>query len=105
MSVQLELMMKEAKPENRFKMRIGVNSGRVVAGNVGSPMRMDYTVIGDPVNVASRLVSMAEPNKIYIGEVTYKSIKDKFKTRKIGLKKVKGKRNQILVCEIINQNQ
>ena len=105
MQTELELMMKEAAPENRFKMRIGVNSGRVVAGNVGSPMRMDYTVIGDPVNVASRLVSMAEPNKIYIGEVTYKSIKDKFKTRKIGLKKVKGKRNQILVCEIINQNQ
>jgi adenylate cyclase len=62
---------------------------------------MDYTVIGDPVNTASRLESIAEPNQILIGEETYRQVKDKFKIRKIGAKKVKGKTADIMVYEIV----
>ena len=94
------MMAKKEHYGKRFDIRIGINTGRVVAGNIGSPKRMDYTVIGDPVNIASRLESIAEPNQILIGEETYRSVKRKFQIKRIGPKKVKGKRAEIMVYEV-----
>ena len=94
------LKAEQGGKKGMFDIRIGINTGRVVAGNIGSPRRMDYTVIGDPVNIASRLESIAKPNQILIGEETYEAVKDKFEIRKIGPKKVKGRSAEIMVYEV-----
>lgn len=98
---QLTSMMKNTKRESRFDIRIGLNTGRVVAGNIGSPKRMEYTVIGDPVNIASRLESIAKPNQILIGEETSNLVRGKFKIRQIGTRKIKGKSIEIMVYEVL----
>lgn len=97
---ELAEMMAGAEKEKQFNVRIGINTGRVVAGNIGSPKRMDYTVIGDPVNIASRLESIAQPNQILIGEETYRQVKGKFNIAKVGAKRVKGKTSEIMVYEV-----
>ena len=74
-----------------FQVGIGVNSGNVFAGYIGSPDRMDYTVIGDNVNIASRLCSVALAGQIIIGEETYDLVKDQFKTESAGSPVLKGK--------------
>jgi adenylate cyclase len=103
MKEALLTMMDEEKAMKQFQMRIGINTGRVVAGNIGSPKRMDYTVIGDPVNIASRLESIAGPNQILIGEETYKHIGDSFKIEEVGLRQVRGKSSEVMVYEVTGQ--
>ncbi len=101
MRQELTVMMQDTDPEKRFDVRIGINTGRVVAGNIGSPKRMDYTVIGDSVNIASRLESGSQPNQICIGEETYRHVKGKFKIREVGKKKLRGRSEAIIVYEVL----
>lgn len=59
-----------------LEVRIGINSGEMVAGNIGSQSRMEYTVIGDNVNVASRIESNGKEGRVIVSEATYSRIKD-----------------------------
>jgi len=86
-----------------IQVGVGVNSGVVVAGNLGSEKRMEYTVIGDNVNVASRLTSLAKSGEILISEQTYELIEDKnsFKTEKRRKALVKGRKMKIAIFNVL----
>jgi len=76
-----QLMRKwEKEGRTTFRVRIGINTGEVIAGNIGSQDRMDYTVIGDTVNVASRMVDQAAPNEVVVSGSTYFNCKNYFHT-------------------------
>jgi adenylate cyclase len=86
-----------------FKTRFGVNSGVAIVGNIGTPERMNYTLIGDMVNAAARI---QVKNKDYgtlilLGEATQKQLGERFVTRPVDCVEVKGKREKIALFELM----
>jgi len=79
---------------------IGINAGEAVVGNIGSEKRVDYTAIGDAVNIASRLCSVAKGGQVIISEQTYHKVKDKIIAKKIGEVKLKGKEKLVVIYEV-----
>ncbi|MBF9254929.1 response regulator [Pontibacter sp. 172403-2] len=95
----------ETLPDNsvfRPEVSIGINSGEVISGNIGSASlrRLDYTVIGDTVNVAQRLQSIAQPGQIVVTHKAYEQIKESFCCAEIGEVKLKNKTAPIIVYEV-----
>lgn len=84
-----------------FITGIGISSGEVVVGNVGSPQHMDYTAIGDKVNIASRLQSIAKGEQILVSRSIYDATKHLFEFKEIGSIHVKGKKEAIEVFEVV----
>jgi adenylate cyclase len=85
-----------------IRVGIGVNLGEVVAGTVGTEDRMEYTVIGDSVNLAARLESNAKPGRILISQHTYERVQDLVKAMPLGSLKVKGKEEEVEVYEVVS---
>jgi adenylate cyclase len=90
-----------AHPERAFNVRCAVNTGTAVAGNVGTPTRMEYTVLGDTVNVAARLSKFPPVNSIVIGGRTWELVKGEFQARDLGESVVKGKEKSLRVYEVV----
>ena len=86
------------------KVSIGINSGEVVSGNIGSASlkRLDYTVIGDVVNTAQRLKTVAEANQIVFTEKLYNKLKESFQCRKLGEKILKNKADAVVIYEVLD---
>ena len=87
----------------RPKVSIGIHSGEMVSGNIGSATlkRLDYTVIGDVVNTAQRLQSMAHAGQILIDENAYEKVKEFFVCKIVGPLNLKHKQNTITAYEVV----
>jgi adenylate cyclase len=86
------------------KVSIGINSGELISGNIGSAnlRRLDYTVIGDVVNTAQRLQSNAKAGQIVISEKAYEQIKESFRCERIGEVTLKNKTNPVTIYEVLD---
>ena len=88
----------ERKEGPAFRVRIGINSGKAMAGEIGSVNKKEYTVLGDTVNIASRLESsVAKPGTVVVGENTYRMVEDRFAFQPLGSFSLKGKEKEVLV--------
>lgn len=86
------------------KVSIGINSGEMISGNIGSAnlRRLDYTVIGDVVNIAQRLQTAAEEGQILICESSFEKVKESFNCKKVGEVSFKNKEKPCTVYQVLN---
>ena len=92
---------REAEGLPGFKARVALNSGPVVVGDIGSARRVDYTVLGNTVNVASRLEGVAPPDEIVIGPETHRLLSGAFPTEPLGELALKGLQQRITAYRVV----
>ncbi len=105
MGIAMQKKTDELKKDWRYfgyelGMGIGINTGYMTVGNIGSEMQLDYTVIGNQVNVASRLESIAKAGQILVSQRTYSSVYDLVEADKIGEISVKGIHNPVMTYNV-----
>ena len=93
--------LEEERGISGFNVRVGINTGLVVVGEVGSDLRVEYTAMGDAVNLAARMESAAQPGTILITEDTHRLITSLFETEALGLIEVKGKAEPVPVHRVL----
>ena len=92
--------MRVSQGKKEIRIGIGINTGNVVAGYIGSSQTMSYSVVGDPVNTASRLCAAAQPDQIIISEETYEKTKGLFTTEELEPLRAKGKFTPLKVYNV-----
>ncbi|MEO0305919.1 MAG: adenylate/guanylate cyclase domain-containing protein [candidate division WOR-3 bacterium] len=100
MQKYVEMENENKREEEKLKVGIGISYGEAVVGNIGSKERLEYTVIGDSVNLAARLESIAKGGEILISSDVYENVKDKVLAEKLPPVKIKGKRKEVLIYRI-----
>jgi tetratricopeptide (TPR) repeat protein len=88
------------KEIGHIRMRFGINTGPVVVGTLGKDLRVEFNAVGDTVNLASRMESLAEPGAIYVTEETFRLTKELFRFKTLGKKAVKGKKRAVPVYKV-----
>src|ERR1700685_2804810 len=103
--VKLNERWKNEKDRPKLSIGIGVNHGDVIVGNIGHPQRMEFTVLGDGVNLAARLESATKQfhADILIGETVEKLTRDHFVYRTVDLMTVKGKTKPVEVFALLSE--
>jgi adenylate cyclase len=93
--------LNENRPEDaQLAFHIGLNSGPVVAGDIGSPKRMEYTVLGNTVNLAARIQAKSPPNIIWAGPATYEAVRGRVEAKEAGKKTFAGVEKPILIYQL-----
>jgi class 3 adenylate cyclase/energy-coupling factor transporter ATP-binding protein EcfA2 len=96
----LEMRQQLADSGQPLQQRIGINTGHVFSGEVGSPLRKEYTVMGDQVNVAARLMGVAQEGQILIGESTRTRVASRFTLQALEPVRLKGKTEPVAVYQV-----
>jgi len=84
-----------------LKMRVGIHTGPVVVGTLGNDLRVEFKAVGDTVNLASRMESLAEPGTTYVSDDTFKLTEGYFRFEALGEKEIKGKEKALKVYQVI----
>ncbi len=102
LAMRRELAELNAGREEPIRMRLAINSGTALTGDIGSPKRRDFTVLGDVVNAASRIEgSVAQPDQIVIAQSTRALIGDRFPLKPLGTVTLRGRESQTEVFEVL----
>jgi class 3 adenylate cyclase/tetratricopeptide (TPR) repeat protein len=86
-----------------FQVRVGINTGLVMVGQIGSDLQMEYTAMGDAVNLAARMEQTAEPGTVQIAENTYKQVAPFFDLEELGGITVKGKKEPVKSYRVLSR--
>jgi adenylate cyclase len=105
MAIDMQKKVVELKDEwleygHDFGVGIGINTGYMTVGNIGSDIHKDYTVIGNQVNVASRLESLAKAGQILVSQRTYSKVKSLVEVEKVGIIQVQGLRDPVVTYNV-----
>lgn len=104
-AIDMQVALKEAAKTNNnpllSSIGIGLNSGVVLSGNIGSQVKLEYTVVGDSVNVASRLNNLAGPGEVIISDSIYEQIQRKVAVEALPPQELKGKSEPVKIYKVL----